>query len=70
MSRIKTWFANRRENKDKIKYLDDSIHSKVVAQVDSNDIPRRSLQDSLHHETSKANEQSLSSNNNERTYSE
>ncbi len=70
LSRIKTWFANRRENKDKIKYLDDSIHSKVVAQVDSNDIPRRSLQDSLHHETSKANEQSLSSNNNERTYSE
>lgn len=64
LSKIKGWFANFRENREKAKYFDDTIKSTVVAQVEQNFTTKKSFQADLQRgisEPSKAVEQYLSS---------
>ena len=63
LSKIKGWFANFRENREKAKYFDDTIKSTVVAQVEQNSTTKKSFQADLQRgisEPSKAVEQYLS----------
>ena len=63
LSKIKGWFANFRENREKAKYFDDTIKSTVVAQFDQNSTTKKSFQADLQRgisEPSKAVEQYLS----------
>lgn len=63
LSKIKGWFANFRENREKAKYFDDTIKSTVVAQVEQNSTTKKSFQADLQREISepsKAVEQYLS----------
>ena len=63
LSKIKGIFANFKEKRENAKYLDDTIKSTVVAQVDKSSITRHAFQDDLQQgisEPSKAKEQSLS----------
>lgn len=63
LSKIKGWFANFRENREKAKYFDDTIKSTVVAQFEQNSTTKKSFQADLQRgisEPSKAVEQYLS----------
>lgn len=63
LSKIKCWFANFRENREKAKYFDDTIKSTVVAQFEQNSTTKKSFQADLQRgisEPSKAVEQYLS----------
>lgn len=63
LSKIKGWFANFRENREKAKYFDDTIKSTVVAQVEQNSTTKKFFQADLQRgisESSKAVEQYLS----------
>ena len=63
LSRIKGWFANLKENREKDKYLDETIKSTIVVQADQSSTTKNSFQADLHREISeysKAVEQSLS----------
>jgi len=63
LSKIKGWFANFRENREKAKYFDDTIKSTVVAQFDQNSTTKKSFQADLQRgisEPSKVVEQYLS----------
>lgn len=63
LSKIKGWFANFRENREKAKYFDDTIKSTVVVQFEQNSTTKKSFQADLQRgisEPSKAVEQYLS----------
>lgn len=63
LSKIKGWFANIRENREKAKYFDDTIKSTLVVQVEQNSTTKKFFQADLQRgisESSKAVEQYLS----------
>lgn len=73
LSKIKGWFANFRENREKAKYFDDTIKSTVVAQFEQNSTTKKSFQADLQRgisEPSKAVEQYLSAKIPDREMSE
>lgn len=62
LSRIKGWFTNFRENREKAKYLDSNIKSTIVSQKEYSSPTKNNFQKDFQRGISKSMEQSLSTN--------